>query len=82
MEQVVKQSGRFALVQSEEGFAWVLTGGAGGPWYWHPEAGQWTGHPRASPTPEAATAGLTDRLDGAATARRPARAAPPSEVWH
>jgi hypothetical protein len=58
MEQVVEQRGRFALCHIEQGFAWILTGTGGTRWYWHPETGQWTGHPHVCSTPEEAAAGL------------------------
>jgi hypothetical protein len=58
MTRVLKRCGRFALVQYKAGFLWILRGRAGERWYWHPQTRLWTGHPDASPTPEAATAGL------------------------
>jgi hypothetical protein len=58
MEQVIEQRGQFALFHDEEGFAWVMTGESGTRWYWHPETGQWTGHPHACRTAEEAAVGL------------------------
>jgi hypothetical protein len=58
MERVIKQQGRYTLFHIEQGFAWIMTGESGTRWYWHPETGQWTGHPHACRTAEEATAGL------------------------
>ena len=56
--RVVREHGRFVLVEGEAGFAWTLASGAGDTWYWHPQSREWTAHPVASPTPEAAGEGF------------------------
>jgi hypothetical protein len=58
MKQVVKHCGRFTLMQSDEGFAWVMQGAEGEPWYWHPEEAQWTVSPCFQSSPERASDGL------------------------
>jgi hypothetical protein len=58
MHRVIRRHGRFALVESEAGFAWTLASAAGDPWYWHPQSREWTAQPVASPTPEAAGEGF------------------------
>jgi hypothetical protein len=62
MNEVIKRRGRFALVNSDGGFAWTMAGPDGGNWYWHPHEAHWTACPSASPSPELATACLN--LDG------------------
>ncbi len=69
--RVVRRHGRFALVESEAGFAWTLAGGAGDPWYWHPQSHEWTAHPVASLTPEEAAAGFDPDAPQAASRPRP-----------
>ncbi len=58
METQVRQSGPYNLVQSEQGFVWMLTGNAGEHWYWHPLLREWTCQPEYSPTVEQAMAGF------------------------
>jgi CBS domain-containing protein len=58
MEKIVKQRGRFTLVQSEQGFVWRMADENAEPWYWHPTTQQWTPQPDLCPTPEQAGAGL------------------------
>jgi hypothetical protein len=69
--RVVRRHGRFVLVESEAGFAWTLASGAGDPWYWHPQTREWTAHPVASPTPEAAAEGFDPDAPHAAARPRP-----------
>ena len=55
METIIQQHGRFALLQTEEGFCWCLTARSGGKWYWHPETRQWTPKCQPCSTEERAT---------------------------
>jgi nicotinamidase-related amidase len=61
-KHVLNRWGRFTLVQTEEGFEWELMTLRGGHWYWDPATQSWTGACRPSPTPEAATLGLSETL--------------------
>jgi hypothetical protein len=47
MNGVVKYHGRFALIRTNEGFAWMMVGPDGEIWYWHPREAYWTTHPIA-----------------------------------
>lgn len=58
MFNVVKRQGSFALVQSEQGFAWTMPGPDGGTWYWHADEERWTANDWASPSAEQASRGL------------------------
>jgi hypothetical protein len=58
VENVIKREGPFTLVQTEEGFAWIMTSASGARWYWHPDKKQWTSCPYAGASAELATSGL------------------------
>jgi hypothetical protein len=58
VEDIIKRQGRFMLVQTEEGFAWIMTSDSGARWYWHPDKKQWTGCAYAGASADLATAGL------------------------
>ena len=58
METVIRQSGDYALVFTEEGYCWRWITPAGYRWYWRPATRQWSGRSEPVATEEAATEGL------------------------
>ena len=60
--EAIRGCRRFTLMQSKEGFCWVLQSRAGPVWYWHASEQQWTGAYQPHRSPEEASVGLDEVL--------------------
>ena len=61
-QRILRQCGRFTLVQGTHGFWWALTSREDFVWYWHSQVQLWTANRRSHSTIEEATAGLDEIL--------------------
>jgi hypothetical protein len=61
-QRILRQCGRFALVQGTHGFWWALMSREGFAWYWHSQVQLWIANRRSHSTIEEATAGLDETL--------------------
>ena len=61
-QHILRQCGRFALVQGTHGFWWALMSREGFAGYWHSQVQLWIANRRSHSTIEEATAGLDETL--------------------